>query len=71
MVPMGVCPTGISDCVGEWQGSLLGAVVISVALIFAIRNQIKSDMEKRGKEKFQGLSKDLRPRRRRLKHGAK
>lgn len=59
--PYETCPIGIKDCVGRWQGDLLGAILMSIALFFAIRNQIKRDRERRRKAKFKELSKDLRP----------
>jgi hypothetical protein len=65
--PWESCPIGLKDCVGRWQGDLLGAVVMSIALVFASRSQINRDRERHRKDKFKELSKDIRPKRRRFK----
>lgn len=65
--PSGYCPVGANDCVGGWRDDLLCAAIGAIALFFAIRNQIKKSSEDRRKEKFKELSKDLRPKRRRIK----
>jgi hypothetical protein len=49
---------------GNWRDDLLSAALMSIALFYVIRSQLRADRTRRRKEAFRRLAQDLRPRRR-------